>query len=69
MLWVQTDSLVGLFFADLINLVKQLAYSKLQLGKFIFGSNLLIVIGTFTDLYAKMHSLNYDTRHTTVLKV
>jgi len=47
----QTNSLIGLLFADLIYLVEQLTHSKLQIRKFIFGSNLLIVIGTFTHLY------------------
>jgi len=48
----KTDPLIRLLFADLINLVKQLANPKLQLRKFIFGSNLLIVISLFTNLYA-----------------
>jgi len=46
----RTDPLIGLLFADLINLVKQLTNSKLQLRKLIFGSNLLIVISFFAHL-------------------
>lgn len=45
-----TIPLVILLLLDLFHLIKQLAGSELQLGQFILGSNLRVVVGMFSNL-------------------
>lgn len=58
-----TDPLVVLLLLDLLHLVQQLSDAQLQLGEFVLGGDLRVVVGVFSDLDVQMNPLQRgDTR-------
>lgn len=55
-----TDPLVVLLLLDLVHLLHQLSHSELQLCQLVFGGDLGVVVGVFTDLDVQVNSLQHD---------
>lgn len=55
-----TDPLVVLLLLDLVHLLHQLSHSQLQLRQLVFGGDLGVVVGVFTDLDVQVNSLQHD---------
>jgi len=52
-----TDPLVVLFLCYLLHLIEKLPHTKLQLGEFVLGGDLRVVICALTDTQVQMNSL------------